>query len=118
MPPQSRQAQPASRRQRQLDRRQRLLEAALEEFSLHGPAGARVDAISQRAGVNPQLITYYFGGKAGLYRETVRWCFGRAAGPAPSESLAGLLSEFFQSVIADPGTTRLLQWEALAQADP
>jgi TetR/AcrR family transcriptional regulator len=51
-----------------------LLDAALAEFSDKGLAGARVSAIAQRAGVNKQLISYYFGGKDGLYRSlTDRW---------------------------------------------
>lgn len=47
--------------------RRLLLDAALEEFSAKGFAGARVQDIADRAGVNKQLINYYFGGKEGLY---------------------------------------------------
>ena len=61
----------------QLSRRERLLGAALEEFAARGPAGARVESIARAAGVNKQLITYYFGGKDGLYREMLRWCFAQ-----------------------------------------
>ena len=32
-----------------------------------GLAGARVNDIADRAGVNKQLISYYFGGKEGLF---------------------------------------------------
>src|SRR4029079_7171127 len=46
--------------------RRALLDAALAEFSEEGFAGARVSAIATRAGVNKQLISYYFGGKQGL----------------------------------------------------
>jgi AcrR family transcriptional regulator len=49
------------------DARHRLLDAALREFAEHGPGGARTHRIAQRAGVNKQLIHYYFGTKAGLY---------------------------------------------------
>src|SRR5580698_3015488 len=52
--------------------RQRIVDAAMREFSEKGFAGARVRAIAQRAGVNPQLISYYFGGKEGLYDEIMR----------------------------------------------
>jgi len=47
---------------------ERLLEAALDVFSARGFAGGRVQEIADRAGVNAQLISYYFGGKEGLYR--------------------------------------------------
>ena len=62
-------------RQRDADRtRQALLDAALEEFAAKGLAGARVSEIAKRAGVNPQLISYYFGGKQGLYEAGLaRW---------------------------------------------
>ena len=60
-------------RQRDSERsRQQLLAAALEEFSAKGYAGARVQDIADRAGINKQLIAYYFGGKEGLYRELQR----------------------------------------------
>lgn len=45
-----------------------LIEAAIPEFAQHGYAGARTDRIARRAGVNKQLLFYYFGSKAGLYR--------------------------------------------------
>jgi TetR/AcrR family transcriptional regulator len=43
------------------------IEAAVTEFGEHGYAGVRISAIASRAGVNQQLISYYFDGK-GLYR--------------------------------------------------
>jgi len=52
-----------------------ILRAARREFGSHGFAGARVDHIARRAGVNKQLIYYYFGSKNGLFRA--------AAGPLP-----------------------------------
>ncbi len=56
-------------RQRDAERtRQALLEAARAEFAAKGLAGARVSEIAARAGVNGQLISYYFGGKQGLYQ--------------------------------------------------
>ncbi|MGO4756059.1 TetR/AcrR family transcriptional regulator, partial [Streptomyces sp. 2MCAF27] len=49
--------------------RRLLLDAAMDEFAEKGFAGARVQDIADRAGLNKQLISYYFGGKEGLYRE-------------------------------------------------
>lgn len=44
-----------------------LLAAARDEFSEKGLSGARVNAIAARAGVNKQLLYYYFGDKERLY---------------------------------------------------
>jgi AcrR family transcriptional regulator len=52
----------------ELDSAQRILLAASEEFSSDGLAGARVDRIAKRAGLNKQLVFYYYRSKAGLYR--------------------------------------------------
>ena len=46
---------------------ERILAAGLEEVAEHGAAGARTARIAARAGVNKQLIHYYFLTKAGLY---------------------------------------------------
>lgn len=48
-----------------------LLAAARSEFARHGAGGARTAAIATRAGVNKQLLHYYFGTKASLYRATL-----------------------------------------------
>ncbi len=60
---------PTSSRRGGNSSRQRILDAALAEFAGKGYAGARVRAVARRAGVNTQLISYYFGGKEGLYNE-------------------------------------------------
>ena len=45
----------------------RIVTAAREEFSRRGFDGARVDQIARRAGVNKQLLFYYFHSKRGLF---------------------------------------------------
>lgn len=47
--------------------RQRILDAAMNEFSAKGYAGARIDKIAERAKLNPRMIYHYFGGKQPLY---------------------------------------------------
>ena len=55
-------------RLRNADRSQQaILDAAREEFALLGLAGARVDSIAARAGVNKRLIYYYFSSKDDLF---------------------------------------------------
>ncbi|HXM69229.1 MAG TPA: TetR/AcrR family transcriptional regulator [Candidatus Acidoferrum sp.] len=44
-----------------------ILQAAAEEFSKHGIAGARTDAIARAAKVNKALLYYYFTDKETLY---------------------------------------------------
>lgn len=48
--------------------KQRLLEAALALFAQRGLEGTTVRDIALKAGLNISLISYYFGGKEGLYR--------------------------------------------------
>jgi TetR/AcrR family transcriptional regulator len=47
--------------------RMTILRAAIREFSAHGLAGARTDAIAGSAKVNKALLFYYFKSKRGLY---------------------------------------------------
>lgn len=49
-----------------------ILDASLIEFSTHGHAGARIDAIAERAGVSKPLIYSYFGDKDELYAAALR----------------------------------------------
>src|SRR3954451_12770172 len=84
--------------------RERLLEAALEEFADKGYAGARVDAIAVRAGLNKQLISHHFGGKEGLYRAVMESRMGRPGGElAEAEvELPGGLAALFERASSDP----------------
>ena len=67
----------------------RLLDAALREFAAHGYGGARTELIARAAGVNKQLIFYYYHSKSGLYRAVLERARGslfrpQAAAAAPS----------------------------------
>jgi TetR/AcrR family transcriptional regulator len=52
---------------RAAETRARILDAALQEFSAHGLAGARTEQIASIAGVNKALLYYYFDSKENLY---------------------------------------------------
>src|ERR1700735_5415588 len=81
--PRRRAAAPGSRA---ADRpRRAVLAAARDEFARHGFAGARVADIARRAGVNKQLINYYFGSKEGLYLALQRAWLEREESFAPPE---------------------------------
>ena len=47
--------------------KERIFDAALDEFADHGLAGARVDRIAHRAGINKAMIYYHFDSKEALY---------------------------------------------------
>jgi AcrR family transcriptional regulator len=48
--------------------RERIVDAASAEFAALGFAGARVDAIAERAGINKAMLYYHVGDKRALYR--------------------------------------------------
>ena len=57
--------------------RQKILDASSAVFAEEGFAGARVDAIAQRAGVNKAMLYYHIGDKQALYSEVLNRNFGR-----------------------------------------
>ncbi|MFB4317591.1 TetR family transcriptional regulator [Actinomadura sp. 21ATH] len=98
--------------------RRLLLDAALEEFAAKGYAGARVQDIADRAGVNKQLISYYFGGKAGLYREIGRrWLEREEEINDPDVPLECVWVRYLEDAQADPRGGRLNVWRGLTE-DP
>src|SRR5271155_2306774 len=60
-----------ARRDRAYRTRKNILRAAIREFSAHGLAGARTDAIAESAKVNKGLLYYYYKSKSGLYEAAV-----------------------------------------------
>lgn len=54
------------------ERALRIATAARQEFAKRGFAGARVERIARTAGVNKQLLFYYFHSKRGLFQAAVR----------------------------------------------
>jgi TetR/AcrR family transcriptional regulator len=102
-------------RQRDAERSRRcLLAAALDEFAAKGFAGARVQDIARRAGVNKQLISYYFGGKEGLYLELQRSREPAEAGFAgPGAPIEDVALRYLHEGLADPRPARLILWRGL-----
>jgi AcrR family transcriptional regulator len=56
--------------------RQRVLGAATVEFARLGFAGARVDAIAERAKANKRMIYHYFGSKQALFLAALEDAYG------------------------------------------
>jgi AcrR family transcriptional regulator len=93
----------------------RLLAAAMREFSAKGIAGARVDAIAEKAATNKRMLYYYFESKDGLFRQILRRRLIRGfeairGATMPRRHDMSSLQEYF---IANRDYVRLLMWEAL-----
>lgn len=67
-----------------------LLAAARHEFARHGLTGARTDAIARRAGVNKQLLHYYFSSKTRLYHATLEAAAAELSAALAKIPLVGL----------------------------
>lgn len=99
--------------------RSRLLDAAMDEFAARGYAGARVATIADRAGVNKQLISYYFGGKHGLYRALLlSWEETEQELRRPGTSLSDVALGYLRRSLRDHRGTRLALWQALDDRPP
>jgi len=64
--------EPKEQRDRDRDKeesRQKLVNSALKFFALNGFEGTTIRDVADDAGVNLSLVSYYFNGKDGLYRE-------------------------------------------------
>ena len=73
--------------------RKKLLAAARHEFAKSGLAGARVDEIALRAGVNKQLVYHYFGDKDALYLAVLEWVYQEIRTQERKLNLTGLPPE-------------------------
>jgi TetR/AcrR family transcriptional regulator len=97
--------------------RARILDAALDEFAERGFAGARVESIARRAGLNKQLISHHFGGKEALYRAVLDERLARPGGELQAPGDSGLAA-MFERAATDTQWARLLLWEALEGLEP
>src|SRR2546423_4212660 len=99
------------------DRALRIVAAAREEFARRGFAGARVEQIARRAGVNKQLLFYYFHSKRGLFQAVLAQSAGELetalselASPVggPLERLRLTLAAQFEFLARHPEVVALL----------
>ncbi len=117
--PARRSPEPAERVRDAERTKRKLLEAAFTEFSENGYDGARVGEIAARAGVNKQLISYYFGGKEGLYRTLVREWLEDESDHADSDvPAAEVLNWYLRKNLNDPRIARFSLWQALSDEIP
>ncbi|RZQ61946.1 TetR family transcriptional regulator [Amycolatopsis suaedae] len=107
-------------RQRDPERTRRLiLDAAAAEFAAHGFAGGRIAAIAARAGVNQQLISYYFDSKEGLYQALSEdWRQRQSQLVPPGTALDEQIRRYALEVLNNPDGVRLMAWGGLEYAGP
>jgi AcrR family transcriptional regulator len=97
--------------------RRKLLTAARREFANSGLAGARVDEIAARAGVNKQLVYHYFGDKDALYLAVLEWVYEEIRtqerklnleGLPPQQAIKKLIESSFDHLATHPDFIVLL----------
>lgn len=98
---------------------ERLLEAAFEEFQLHGLAGARVDRIAERSKSNKRLIYIYFGDKERLFDTVVARDVEAMLDTVPfdADDLPGYAVELLDYLEERPEVLRLFSWRNLERTD-
>jgi TetR/AcrR family transcriptional regulator len=105
--------------------RRKLLAAARREFAASGLAGARVDEIAARAGVNKQLVYHYFGDKDALYLAVLEWVYDEIRsheralnleGLPPERAIRKLIESSFDHLASHPDFILLLNDENRAGA--
>lgn len=97
--------------------RERILDAAMDEFSAYGIAGARVDRIAKSAGCNKNLIYVYFESKETLFTTVLQKNLERAFEEIPfsPDRLPDFAVNVFDFAVAHPDVMRLLMWANLEQ---
>ncbi|ACT04802.1 TetR family transcriptional regulator [Paenibacillus sp. JDR-2] len=97
--------------------RERILEAAMDEFSTFGIAGARVDRIAKTAGCNKNLIYIYFENKETLFTTVLQKHLDQAFEGIPFsfDDIPGFAVNVFDFAMANPKIMRLLMWFTLEQ---
>ncbi|CAI6060431.1 TetR/AcrR family transcriptional regulator [Cohnella sp. JJ-181] len=97
--------------------RERILDAAMDEFSAYGIAGARVDRIAKTAGCNKNLIYIYFENKETLFTTVLQKNLNRAFEEIPfsPDDLPAFAVKVFDFAMSHPDVMRLLMWANLEQ---
>src|SRR4051812_33545453 len=97
-----------------------ILTVAVSEFSAHGLAGARVDAIAARTRTSKRMLYYHFGSKEGLYAAALDHAFRVVRPPEPDfdalppmEALRTWVGFAFEAHASHPEFVRMVMGENL-----
>lgn len=105
--------------------RQRLLAAAAPLFSANGARGPTIREIAAAAGINSQLIYYYFGDKDGLFLAVLQDAASRVDAllvratrgyGSPSEQLSRFIQEWVKVTLGEAPAIRML-YRAMLDGD-
>lgn len=97
--------------------RQKILDASSAVFAEEGFAGARVDEIARRAGVNKAMLYYHIGNKQALYTEVLTRNFDRmeaalvdalAMGGSTADRLQAIITGIAEALKANPDHPRIV----------
>jgi AcrR family transcriptional regulator len=99
--------------------RERLIDAAFDEFSAHGYAGARVDRIAAQAGCNKNLIYLYYRNKENLFRTVLEHRLAQIYVELPftSDDPADYAARVADYAAHHPDMMRLMAWSTLERTD-
>jgi AcrR family transcriptional regulator len=95
--------------------RTRILEAAIEEFSAYGLAGARIDRIAAAAEANKRSIYVYFESKEKLFDAALIHVLTRMIADVPltEDDLPGYAGRLFDYHLIRPQGFRMNTWRQL-----
>jgi AcrR family transcriptional regulator len=90
----------------------RILDAAAEEFSERGIAGARIERIIVAAHTNKAQLYGYFGNKEGLFDAVIADSVDRSTQDVPFDAndLAGWAVRLYDQNLSRPDLVRLITW--------
>lgn len=98
-----------------------IVNAAKDEFAVHGFDGTTVDSICRRAKVSKQLLYYYFGSKSDLYTVILKEAAEKTAAfigcteyaaLAPDEALRQFMHNMFREFVERPQIAQMTIDEA------
>ncbi|MBU0995242.1 MAG: TetR/AcrR family transcriptional regulator [Proteobacteria bacterium] len=102
------------------DKLNQILEAATIVFAESGYAGARMDMIAERAGVNKATIYYNIGNKEKLYEKVLQSIFGNELSnteekmrsiSSPVEKLELYITSIAEAIDRNPAIPNIVMWE-------
>jgi AcrR family transcriptional regulator len=99
-------------RQDGVQARELILDAARAQFAEQGYEGATMRAIARVAGVDPALVSYYFGSKSGLFVESLRLPVN------PADAIASVLAEGTDGLGERLVTRFLAVWDNPTTGEP
>ncbi|UOF02166.1 TetR/AcrR family transcriptional regulator [Bdellovibrio reynosensis] len=113
----------------ELGARQKIMDAAIELFARDGLHGVSTRDIAKASGLNLSLISYYFGGKEGLYKTAIQEFSGKifaqiqevtdefeqdeVSAKSIQRAIMTLVNNFIDMRVANPNMAKIMTREKL-----